>query len=151
MQEQCCPPASPTPPVPTEEQAANEQLARLAKALGHPARVAIVRLLLRRAGCIVGDIVDELPLAQSTVSQHLKQLKAAGVIRGEVDGPRVCYCIEPGAVALFEALVAGLLAATPREERSQAAGEGSGHQDLSEDLSEDLSDGLNQEQQADHG
>lgn len=101
----CCPPAEPAPPVPTDEKTANEHLARLAKALAHPARVAILRMLVRHEGCIVGDIVDELPLAQSTISQHLKQLKDAGLIRGEVDGPRVCYCVEPGAVALFKALV----------------------------------------------
>ena len=104
----CCPPAEPSPPVPTDETDANEQLARLAKAIAHPARVSIIRLLVRREGCIVGDIVDELPLAQSTVSQHLKLLKEAGLIRGDVDGPRVCYCIEPGAVALLKALVEGL-------------------------------------------
>lgn len=101
----CCPPAEPMPPVPTDEGEANAHLARLAKALAHPARVAILRLLVRREGCVVGSIVDELPLAQSTVSQHLKQLKGAGLIRGEVDGPRVCYCVEPGVVALFKALV----------------------------------------------
>ncbi|MEQ9318711.1 MAG: metalloregulator ArsR/SmtB family transcription factor [Polyangiaceae bacterium] len=104
----CCPPAEPMPPVPADEGEANAQLARLAKAMGHPARVAIVRLLVRSEGCIVGDIVDELPLAQSTISQHLKQLKEAGLIRGDVDGPRVCYCVEPGAVALLKALVEGL-------------------------------------------
>lgn len=104
----CCPPAEPTPPVPSDEAEANACLARLAKAIAHPARVAIIRLLVRESGCIVGDIVDELPLAQSTISQHLKQLKAAGLIRGEVDGPRVCYCVEPGAVALLKALVAAL-------------------------------------------
>ncbi len=96
------------PPVPKREHDANQHLARLAKALGHPTRVAIVRLLVRQEGCIVGDIVDELPLAQSTVSQHLKQLKEAGLIRGDIDGPRVCYCVEPGAVALLKALVAAL-------------------------------------------
>ncbi len=68
-------------------------------------RVAIIRLLVRREGCIVGDLVEELPVAQSTVSQHLKQLKDAGLIQGDVDGPRICYCVEPGAVALFKALV----------------------------------------------
>lgn len=104
----CCPPAEPTPPVPRDEAGQNEQLATLAKAIGHPARVAIMRLLVRHEGCIVGDIVDELPLAQSTVSQHLKQLKDSGLIRGDVDGPRVCYCVETGAVALLKALVAGL-------------------------------------------
>ncbi|HBQ09977.1 MAG TPA: ArsR family transcriptional regulator [Myxococcales bacterium] len=104
----CCPPAEPAPPVPTDEAEANRQLARLAKAVAHPARVAILRLLVRQEGCIVGDIVGELPLAQSTVSQHLKQLKEAGLIRGDVDGPRVCYCVEPGAVALLKALVESL-------------------------------------------
>jgi len=96
------------PPVPVEEDEANERLARLAKAVAHPARVAILRLLVRQEGCIVGDIVEEIPLAQSTISQHLKQLKDAGLIRGEVDGPRICYCVEPGAVALLKALVASL-------------------------------------------
>lgn len=103
----CCPPAA-APPPPRDEGEANEQLARLARALGHPARVAIVRLLIRRESCVCGEIVDELPLAQSTVSQHLKQLKDAGLVRGEVDGPRVCYCVEPGAVALLKALVTQL-------------------------------------------
>lgn len=101
----CCPPAEPMPPVPTDEGEANVQLAALAKAIAHPARVAILRLLVREEGCIVGDIVGRLPLAQSTISQHLKQLKGAGLIRGDVDGPRVCYCVEPGAVALLKALV----------------------------------------------
>ncbi len=96
------------PPLPADEGEADELLAKLAKAFAHPARVAILRMLLRQEGCIVGDIVDKLPLAQSTISQHLKQLKDAGLIRGEVDGPRVCYCVEPGAVALFKALVEAL-------------------------------------------
>lgn len=104
----CCAPLGPPPPVPTDEGEANIQLARLAKALGHPARVAILRLLIRREACVCGEIVDELPLAQSTVSQHLKLLKEAGLIHGEVDGPRVCYCVEPGVVALFKTLVAAL-------------------------------------------
>ncbi len=104
----CCPPAEPMPPVPKDEDEANEHLARLAKAIAHPVRVAILRMLAHQEGCIVGDIVDELPLAQSTISQHLKQLKDAGLVRGEVDGPRVCYCVEPGAVALFKALVEAL-------------------------------------------
>ncbi len=104
----CCPPSTTDVSPPADEGEANVQLARLAKALGHPARVAIVRLLLRRQTCVCGEIVDELPLAQSTVSQHLKQLKDAGLIRGEVDGPRVCYCLDEGAVALLRALVDGL-------------------------------------------
>ena len=87
---------------------ADEELAALAKAIGHPARVQIVRLLVRKTACVCGDIVDELPLAQSTVSQHLKVLKDAGLIRGEVDGSRVCYCIEPRALRRLRALVGGL-------------------------------------------
>lgn len=73
----------------------DNRIARYAKALGHPARVAIVRLLVQRQSCVCGDIVDELPISQSTVSQHLKELKEAGLIQGEIDGPRVCYCINP--------------------------------------------------------
>ncbi len=84
------------------------ELASLAKALSHPARVRIVRILLRKDACVCGDLVDELPLAQSTVSQHLKVLKGAGLIRGEVDGPRVCYCIEPHALRRLRALVGAL-------------------------------------------
>lgn len=104
----CCPPADTNFDLPIDEHEANERLAELAKAIGHPARVAILRLLLRTEGCIVGTIVDQLPLAQSTVSQHLKQLKSAGLVRGEVDGPRVCYCVEPAGVAALKALVKGL-------------------------------------------
>ena len=71
------------------------KLARYAKALGHPARIAILKLLAGRQTCVCGDIVDELPLSQSTVSQHLKELKEAGLIRGEIEGAKVCYCIDP--------------------------------------------------------
>lgn len=72
---------------------ADNQLAAFAKAVGHPARVAILRQLARIEGCVCGDLVEELPLSQSTVSQHLKELKKAGLIQGEVEGKRVCYCI----------------------------------------------------------
>jgi len=102
----CCPPASEQVDLrPIEGDEADEELADLSKALGHRARVKIIRLLLRRDACICGDIVGELGLAQSTVSQHLKVLKAAGLIRGEVDGPRVCYCIEPRTLRRLRALV----------------------------------------------
>ncbi len=101
------PPQGPDPR-PVEGTEADEELAGLAKALGHPARVQIVRLLVRREACVCGDIVDELPLAQSTVSQHLKVLKGAGLIRGEIDGPRVCYCVEPRALRRLKALVGSL-------------------------------------------
>jgi len=93
---------------PVEGRAADEELALLAKACGHPARVQILRLLARREACVCGDIVDELPLAQSTVSQHLKVLKEAGLIRGDIDGPRVCYCVEPHALRRLKALVGSL-------------------------------------------
>jgi len=88
--------------------ASSADLATLAKAIGHPARVQILRFLLARESCMCGDIVEHLPLAQSTVSQHLKILKDAGLIRGTIDGPRVCYCVEPQALGRFKALVAQL-------------------------------------------
>ncbi|MEM6782460.1 MAG: metalloregulator ArsR/SmtB family transcription factor [Bacteroidota bacterium] len=72
----------------------DEQLAAWAKALGHPARVAIVRALAARGTCVCGEIVEVLPLAQSTVSQHLKVLREAGLVQGTVDGPRTCYCLQ---------------------------------------------------------
>ena len=84
---------------------ADIELARLAKALGHPARVAIVRMLADHGECVCGDIVSRLPLAQATVSQHLKVLKEAGLIQGEIDPPRVCYCIQPEAVMRLQTLV----------------------------------------------
>lgn len=93
---------------PVEGRAADRELAVLAKAIGHPARVRILRLLVRRTSCMCGDIVDELPLAQSTVSQHLKILKEAGLIRGEVEGPRVCYWVEAKTLRRLKALVAML-------------------------------------------
>ena len=105
----CCPPANEKPDLrPIEGPKADADLAALAKAIGHPARVQILRILVRRTSCVCGDIVQELPLAQSTVSQHLKILKDAGLIRGEVDGPRMCYCIEPRTLRRLKALVGGL-------------------------------------------
>lgn len=77
-----------------EEFSQKEQdLAAFAKALSHPARIAILKILAQKNECICGEIVDVLPLAQSTVSQHLKELKNAGLIDGSIDGPRSCYCI----------------------------------------------------------
>lgn len=73
----------------------DRQMAMDAKALAHPARIAILKLLLQKQTCICGDIVSELPLSQSTISQHLKELKNAGFIKGEVEGVTVCYCINP--------------------------------------------------------
>jgi ArsR family transcriptional regulator, arsenate/arsenite/antimonite-responsive transcriptional repressor len=68
-------------------------LADVAKALSHPARISILKILTEMESCMVGSIVDQLPLAQATVSQHLKELKRVGLITGEIDGPKVCYCV----------------------------------------------------------
>lgn len=78
-------------------------LADLARALSHPARLAILQTLATRGTCICGEIVEVLPLAQATVSQHLKVLKEAGLVRGEIDGPRSCYCLDPETLARAEA------------------------------------------------
>jgi ArsR family transcriptional regulator len=81
--------------------AAHTALAVRLKALGHPARLEILRVLAERGTCICGDVVELLPLAQSTVSQHLKVLKEAGFVRGEVEGPKSCYCLDPVVIAQF--------------------------------------------------
>jgi ArsR family transcriptional regulator, arsenate/arsenite/antimonite-responsive transcriptional repressor len=86
----------------------DEALALLAKALGHPARVRILRLLLDRASCITGDVVAELPLAQSTVSEHLRILREAGLVEASSDGTRSVYCIAPEGLARLKAGVADL-------------------------------------------
>jgi ArsR family transcriptional regulator, arsenate/arsenite/antimonite-responsive transcriptional repressor len=83
----------------TKEQ---NDLSSLFKALSHPARVAIIEYLLKVDTCICGDIVNELPLAQPTVSQHLKELKNAGIIKGNVEGTAICYCINTDALQKFE-------------------------------------------------
>ena len=75
------------------------QIAEFAKAFAHPARVAILEELIKRNTCVCGDLVDVLPLSQSTISQHLKELKRIGIIHGSIDGPRVCYCINENAWA----------------------------------------------------
>jgi DNA-binding transcriptional ArsR family regulator len=85
-----------------------QDLAAFAKALSHPARIAILKVLAQRNECICGDIVDILPLAQSTVSQHLKELKTAGIIDGSIDGPRSCYCINWKSFEKFNAEFASL-------------------------------------------
>lgn len=103
-----CPPPKAPAPDPRTDAAADEELAALAKALAHPIRLRILRLLIDRTTCVCGELVDELPVAQSTVSEHLRILKAAGLVRGEIDGPRVCYCLEPATLARFHALAAAL-------------------------------------------
>ena len=86
----------------TENYSSKElSIAKYAKALSHPARVAILHVLLKKQSCICGDIVDELPLSQSTVSQHLKELKEAGLIKGDIDGVSVCYCIDEKSIELI--------------------------------------------------
>lgn len=91
------------------------KIASYAKALAHPARVAIILLLLKRKSCICGDIVDELPLSQSTVSQHLKELKQAGLIQGEIDGVKTCYCIDIDAWKLAQQYLGALILTKPDE------------------------------------
>lgn len=88
------------------------ELAMIIKALGHPARVAIVDYLLKVDACICGDIVNELPLAQPTVSQHLKELKNAGIIKGNIEGNAICYCIDENTInklkSYFDTMVSTL-------------------------------------------
>ncbi len=93
---------------PDQDSATDRELATLARAIAHPARVRILRILAGKKGCICGELVDALPLAQSTVSQHLKILKQAGLIRGEIDGPRICYCLAPEALRRLRVLICGL-------------------------------------------
>jgi ArsR family transcriptional regulator len=89
---------------------ADAELALLAWAIAHPARVKLLRILLARAGCgcVCGELVGAMDLAQSTVSQHLKVLKDAGLIQGEIDGPRVCYCVNPARLRELKRLIAAL-------------------------------------------
>lgn len=87
-----------------------ESIATVAKALAHPARVTIIRFLLSRPGCIGGDIVEEVGLAQSTVSEHLRILKASGLVVGTIERPRICYSLNPSVLAPLHALV-GLIEA----------------------------------------
>lgn len=103
-QDKCCDDSDVTLP----EDSSAEDLAALAWAVAHPARVRIVRLLIGRKACVCGEIVAEITLAQSTVSQHLKILKESGLIQGEVDGPRVCYCINRDKLKMLKKLIAGL-------------------------------------------
>ncbi len=102
----CCPPvAEGVERVPALD---DEALAVAAKALGHPARVRILRLLAERQACVTGDLVAEMSLAQSTVYEHLRILRQAGLIQGEIDGPRVSYCVNPAGLAALKQAVAGL-------------------------------------------
>ncbi len=86
----------------------DERLAQLARGIAHPLRVRILRLLLERGQCVCGDIVEEMPRAQSTVSQHLKVLKESGLIRGDVEPPCVCYCVDEDGVRQLKELIGDL-------------------------------------------
>ena len=88
--------------------ATDEELAALAWAVAHPARVRILKLLLAKKACVCGELVELMPLAQSTVSQHLKIMKEAGLVQGEVDGPKVCYCVDPDGLARLKELIAAV-------------------------------------------
>jgi ArsR family transcriptional regulator len=99
----CCPDAAVV-----VSRATDEEVAKLSWAVAHPARVRLLRILIARNGCVCGDLVDQMDLAQSTVSQHLKILKEAGLVQGEVDGPKVCYCVNQAGLARLKKLVAAL-------------------------------------------
>lgn len=86
----------------------DNRVAKYAKALSHPARVAILKLLIQKRACICGDIVEEMPLSQSTVSQHLKELKNAGLITGDIEGASVCYCIDEKEWSVAKNLISDL-------------------------------------------
>lgn len=105
--EKLCPPAAPDGDLPDGE-GGDRELALLAKAVAHPARIRILRILAQRDSCVCGELVDALPLAQSTVSQHLKVLKDAGLIRGEISPPQVCYCLEPSGLRRLIGLLGSL-------------------------------------------
>lgn len=89
-----------------------QELAELAKALAHPARIAILKELAKRQSCVCGEIVEVLPLAQSTVSQHLKELLNAGLIQGTVEGAKSCYCINAKTFQRFEKMLASFFIVT---------------------------------------
>lgn len=98
-------------------------LADLARALAHPGRLRILEILAREKTCICGEIVDQLPFSQSTVSQHLKELKQVGLITGEISGPRTCYCLDPAAVERardhFNNLFAGMDCCPPTPSKGE--------------------------------
>lgn len=103
----CCPP----PASIDESRDPDEEIAELAKALGHPMRVRILRILLEQEECMCGQICEQLPIAQSTVSQHLKVLREAGLVHGEIDGPRTCYCADTTRIERLRTLLDRMTAA----------------------------------------
>jgi ArsR family transcriptional regulator, arsenate/arsenite/antimonite-responsive transcriptional repressor len=99
----CCPPAPKNEGRGLKVKDSDREFAALAKALGHPARIKILRHLAKVEGCICGDLVLEVGLAQATVSQHLKVLKTAGLVRGTISGPATCYCLERSVLGRLQA------------------------------------------------
>lgn len=95
------------------------EMANMLKAMAHPARIAIIEFLLKTEGCICGDIVNELPLAQPTVSQHLKELKNAKIIKGSIEGNAICYCLEEKTIDALQAYF-GLLSDKIMKQKSKA-------------------------------
>jgi DNA-binding transcriptional ArsR family regulator len=95
------------------------RLADFARAMSHPARVEILKVLAKQDGCICGELVDMLPLSQSTVSQHLKVLKDIGLICGEIEGPKVCYCLDRDAITYSTGELIGLLDMLTRNKKSK--------------------------------
>jgi ArsR family transcriptional regulator, arsenate/arsenite/antimonite-responsive transcriptional repressor len=93
------------------------QTAKIFKALGHPARIAIVEYMLKAKSCICGDIVNELPLAQPTISQHLKELKSVDIIQGSIEGKTICYCLNPEIIFQLESMI-GTIASEVRNQNS---------------------------------
>jgi ArsR family transcriptional regulator, arsenate/arsenite/antimonite-responsive transcriptional repressor len=111
MSKKCCPENACAKAAPSSE-LTNEQLASMSHALAHPARITIVQLLLARNSCVCGEIVAELPYAQSTVSQHLRVLKEAKLILGEIDGPHTCYCVDRDMLRLYSERIHALTLVT---------------------------------------
>lgn len=93
-----------------------EAITSVAKALAHPARIRIITFLLSKPGCIGGDIVEQVGLAQSTVSEHLRILKDAGIVQGTIDYPRICYSLDPSALAPIRGLIEAIAARPPEGE-----------------------------------
>ena len=98
----------------TEKQ---NKLANMMKAMAHPARIAIIQHLIKTNTCICGDLVDELGLAQPTISQHLKELKQAGIIQGTIEGTSVCYCIDPKVWKQFKTILDGFFGSYNSQDR----------------------------------
>ena len=99
------------------------QIAQAAKALAHPARLHILMILAEKNECICGEIVDASPLAQSTVSQHLKELRKAGLIQGEIEGPKTCYCLDKKAIAEAERIISHFFLAVEKPGQSRRSKE----------------------------